>query len=58
MKAIKFLKAYDPYEPGHVVDLDDKIADTLIEKGIARFYRTSLPATVVTTSNTAEEGGK
>jgi hypothetical protein len=50
MKAVKFLKKYDPYEPGHVVDLDDKLADKLIEKGIARFCAVSRQnVTVVTT---------
>ena len=38
MIAVKFLKDYEPYEPGHVVDLPDELANKLIEEGACRVY--------------------
>ena len=49
MKSVKFIAEYEPYEPGHVVDLDDKLADKLIAEGICKEYRSAVPAATVTT---------
>jgi len=54
MKAIKFLKEYEPYEPGHVVDLDDKLADKLINEGIAKEYASPVMAVTIVTEQNPE----
>jgi hypothetical protein len=61
MLAVKILQPYPPYEPGHVVDLPDALAQSLIESGTCRAYNSPvLPAEVATTQNdptATSEGG-
>jgi hypothetical protein len=51
MKAVKFIKVWQPYEPGQVVDLDDKLADKLIEDGVCKEYRSGLRSIAVKTGS-------
>ncbi len=52
MLAVKFLQSYEPYEPGHVVDLPDALAQSLIDAGTCRAYSSPiLPAQVTTTND-------
>lgn len=52
MLAVKFLQPYAPYEPGHVVDLPDALAESLIASDTCRAYKSPvLPAQVMATQN-------
>jgi hypothetical protein len=55
MKSVKFIQDYDPYVPGDVVDLDEKLADKLVTDSIAREYKSIvLPVSVQISSGGAD----
>lgn len=49
MKDVKFIKEWKPYDPGHVVTLDDKLADQLVADGVCIPYRTGVRSISVKT---------
>lgn len=51
MLAVRILQPYPPYEPGHVVDLPDALAQKLIADGTAQAYTSPVLAASVTTTH-------